>query len=170
MEICDLVNEAPDSNGKEAVCTLRRKLSGRSTAADKYKALVVTETCVKNCGEPFHRQVADREFVDVLVRTVGASSGLVREKVLELLQTWSDSFKDAPELQSIHTAYDELVGRGVEFPARNLDAMAPIHTPDATVEQPPRAAIPASEPLRMQAQQTDEELARELVHERRSST
>ena len=57
----------------------------------------VLETCVKNCGRPFHMQVAERSFCDVLFKLVSISNsgrgtigGLSREKALGMIQSWAD--------------------------------------------------------------------------------
>jgi hypothetical protein len=56
MEICDLVNEKPE-NCRTARLQLQKKLGTRN-AKETFKALIVLETLVKNCGEPMHRQVS----------------------------------------------------------------------------------------------------------------
>ena len=57
----------------------------------------VLETCVKNCGRPFHMQVTERTFCDVLFKLVSISNngrgtigGLSREKALGMIQSWAD--------------------------------------------------------------------------------
>lgn len=53
----------------------------------------------------------------------------VQEKVLSLIQSWADAFKSQPELSGVVQVYQDLLAKGIEFPATDLDAMAPIHTP-----------------------------------------
>lgn len=53
----------------------------------------------------------------------------VQEKVLNLVQSWADAFKNEPELSGVVQVYNELKQKGMEFPMTDLDAMAPIHTP-----------------------------------------
>ncbi len=45
------------------------------------------------------------------------------------IQTWSDAFKNNPDLQGVYEIYEDLVSKGVEFPMTDIDAMPPIHTP-----------------------------------------
>lgn len=54
---------------------------------------------------------------------------IVQEKVLSLIQSWADAFRNQPELQGVYQVYRELRQKGIEFPMTNLDTMAPIHTP-----------------------------------------
>lgn len=54
---------------------------------------------------------------------------IVQEKVLSLIQSWADAFRNQPDLQGVYQVYKELRQKGIEFPMTNLDTMAPIHTP-----------------------------------------
>lgn len=58
-------------------------------------------------------------------------------QVLSLIQTWADAFRNQPDLQGAYLVYTELKSKGIEFPMTDLDAMAPIHTPQRTVSNPP---------------------------------
>lgn len=53
----------------------------------------------------------------------------VQEKVLSLIQSWADAFRQQPELSGVVQVYQDLLAKGIEFPATDLDAMAPIYTP-----------------------------------------
>lgn len=55
---------------------------------------------------------------------------IVQEKVLSLIQSWADAFRNQPDLQGVYQVYRELLQKGIEFPMTNLDTMAPIHTPN----------------------------------------
>ncbi|KIH55084.1 GAT domain protein, partial [Ancylostoma duodenale] len=49
-------------------------------------------------------------------------------------QAWADAFRNQPDLQGVVQVYEELVSKGVTFPATDLDAMAPILTPKQSYE------------------------------------
>lgn len=53
----------------------------------------------------------------------------VQEKVLSLIQSWADAFSSQPELSGVVTVYQDLKGKGIEFPPTDLDSLAPIITP-----------------------------------------
>lgn len=53
----------------------------------------------------------------------------VQEKVLSLIQSWADAFRSVPEMAGVVAVYQDLKQKGIEFPMTDLDAMAPIHTP-----------------------------------------
>ena len=57
-------------------------------------------------------------------------SSLIKERILGLIQTWADAFRGKPELIAVVELYDQLKEEGKEFPPVDLDAMAPINTPE----------------------------------------
>lgn len=54
---------------------------------------------------------------------------IVQEKVLSLIQSWADAFRNQPEMSGVVQVYQDLKNKGIEFPPTDLDTMAPIHTP-----------------------------------------
>ena len=52
----------------------------------------------------------------------------VQEKVLSLIQSWTEAFRHQPDMAGVSQVYAELMHKGVEFPAPDLDA-TPIITP-----------------------------------------
>uniref|UniRef100_A0A1I8AAU8 Hepatocyte growth factor-regulated tyrosine kinase substrate n=1 Tax=Steinernema glaseri TaxID=37863 RepID=A0A1I8AAU8_9BILA len=83
--------------------------------------LIVLEACVKNCGEPFHREVATRAFMDGLRELAFDSrSKKVSHKTLELIQAWAIGL---PQYQIFVDSYNYLKHAGLQFP--------PVNTADA---------------------------------------
>lgn len=150
IEICDLINETEDGP-KDAIRAIRKRLTqsaGKNYPCVMY-TLTVLETCVKNCGKRFHVLVCTKDFIQELVKLIGPKNDpptAVQEKVLMLIQSWADAFKNQPEMSGVVSAYQELCAKGIEFPATDLDTMAPIHTPRRTVsslvESKPAPASP----------------------------
>ncbi|XP_055912102.1 TOM1-like protein 2 isoform X4 [Eupeodes corollae] len=141
MEICDMINESSDT-ARDAMKAIRRRLT--QNAGKNYQVIIFTltvlETCVKNCGKAFHVLVAQKEFIQELVKLIGPKNdppAIVQEKVLSLIQIWADAFKNQPELIGVNLVYQELKNKGIEFPNTDLDAMAPIYTPQRSVPEPP---------------------------------
>lgn len=88
---------------------------------------------MKNCGKRFHALACSREFVQDLVKLIGPKNEpptAVQEKVLSLIQTWADTFRHQPHTQGVVQVYQELKIKGIQFPMTDLDAMAPIITPE----------------------------------------
>ncbi|XP_054714407.1 TOM1-like protein 2 [Uloborus diversus] len=142
MEICDVINET-DEGPKDAVRAIRKRLlqnAGKNYTVVMY-TLTVLETCVKNCGKRFQLLVTQKDFVQDLVKLIGPKNDpptAVQEKVLSLIQNWAEAFRSQPEMQGVTQIYTDLKQKGIEFPASDLEAMAPIHTPKRTVPyQPP---------------------------------
>ncbi|GAB6025912.1 hypothetical protein CHUAL_011884 [Chamberlinius hualienensis] len=144
MEICDIINETDDA-ARDAIKAIRKRLTqnvGKNYTVVMY-TLTVLETCVKNCGRRFHLLVTNKEFVQELVKLIGPKNDpptAVQEKVLSLIQCWADAFKGIPEMVGVVQVYQDLKQKGVEFPMTDLDAMAPIHTPQRSV---PESEIPS---------------------------
>ncbi|GJQ79696.1 hypothetical protein Trydic_g5843 [Trypoxylus dichotomus] len=146
MEICDMVNET-EEGPKDAIKAIRKRLTqnaGKNYTVVMY-TLTVLETCVKNCGKPLHILVCSKDFIQELVKLIGPKNDpptAVQEKVLSLIQSWADAFKSIPELSGVVSVYRDLIAKGIEFPPTDLDAMAPIHTPQRSVEP---STTPATE-------------------------
>lgn len=137
MEICDLINESSDG-ARDAMKAIRKRLvqnAGKNYTVIMY-TLTVLETCVKNCGKAFHVLVANKEFVQELVKLIGPKNDpppIVQEKVLSLIQIWADAFRSQQDLNGVVLVYQELKNKGIEFPATDLDSLAPIYTPQRSV-------------------------------------
>ncbi|XP_033211200.1 TOM1-like protein 2 isoform X3 [Belonocnema kinseyi] len=139
MEICDIINETEDGP-RDAIKAIKRRLNqaaGKNYTIVMY-TLTVLETCVKNCGKRFHALSCSREFVQELVKLIGPKNEpptAVQEKVLSLIQTWADTFRNLPHTQGVTQVYQELKTKGIQFPMTDLDAMAPIITPERSVPE-----------------------------------
>ncbi|XP_063363254.1 TOM1-like protein 2 [Cydia amplana] len=149
MEICDIINSTADGP-KDAIKAIRKRLTqsaGKNYTVVMY-TLTVLESCVKNCSKSFHVLVCNKEFISELVKLIGPKNDpptVVQEKVLSLIQCWADAFSSQPELQGVGQVYNELRTKGVEFPMTDLDAMAPIFTPQRSV---PDGDAPVGSPAR----------------------
>ncbi|XP_059227032.1 TOM1-like protein 2 isoform X2 [Stomoxys calcitrans] len=146
MEICDMINESSDT-ARDAMKAIRKRLqqnAGKNNQVIMY-SLTVLETCVKNCGKAFHVLVAQKDFIQELVKLIGPKNDppfVVQEKVLNLIQIWADAFKNQPDLNGVTQMYMELKNKGIEFPQTDIENMAPIYTPQRSVpEQPPPQAV-----------------------------
>ncbi|CAD1469874.1 unnamed protein product, partial [Heterotrigona itama] len=139
MEICDIINET-EEGPRDAIKAIKRRLNqaaGKNYTIVMY-TLTVLETCVKNCGKRFHALACSREFVQELVKLIGPKNEpptVVQEKVLSLIQTWADTFRHQPHTQGVVQVYQELKLKGIQFPMTDLDAMAPIITPERSVPE-----------------------------------
>ncbi|OQV25042.1 TOM1-like protein 2 [Hypsibius exemplaris] len=142
MEICDLINESEES-AKDAARAIRKRLHVVMPAKDFEAAqlvLTVLETCVKNCNRRFQALVCSKDFAHELVKTIGPANKppvILQERVLGLVQSWAETFRNTAELRGVTEVYDELKSKGIDFPVLDMDATAPIITPQKTVTTPP---------------------------------
>ncbi len=57
--------------------------------------LQLIESCVKNCGNLIHDEVCTKQFMEELRELVKhASDEKVKQKILEILQTWGMAFRN----------------------------------------------------------------------------
>jgi VHS domain len=94
------------------------------------------ETCVKNCGKNFHVLVANKEFIQELVKLIQPKFDpptAVQEKVLSLIQTWAETFAAQPDLKGVVEVYQELKNKGIEFPVVDPENTVPIYTPQKVI-------------------------------------
>jgi hypothetical protein len=94
--------------------------------------LTVLETCVKNCGKNFHLLVANKDFIQELVKLIGPKYDpptAVQEKVLTLIKVWAETFTNQPDLKGVVEVYQELRNKGIEFPTIDRESLVPIITP-----------------------------------------
>ncbi|KAF9389998.1 hypothetical protein BGX21_011577, partial [Mortierella sp. AD011] len=116
-------------------------------------ALELLDNCVKNCGYPFHLQIATKEFLNELVRKFPerplSVPTPVQNKILEMIQEWyqtlckSSRYKE--DLVHIKDMHRLLSFKGYRFPqvkgdsASVLNPVAALKSP-AELEEEDRAA------------------------------
>ncbi|OQR78503.1 target of Myb protein 1-like [Tropilaelaps mercedesae] len=153
MEICDIIADT-DEGPKDAAKAIRKRLmtnAGKNYTVVMY-TLTVLETCVKNCGRRFHLVVSQKDFVLDLVKLIGPKNDpptAVQEKVLSLIQNWAAAFRSNPDMQGVVQVYADLKGKGVEFPAADLETMVPIHTPQRSVLPQTESRVSSASSVRM---------------------
>ncbi|VEN52455.1 unnamed protein product [Callosobruchus maculatus] len=157
MEICDLINETEDG-ARDAIKAIRKRLSqnaGKNYTVIMY-TLTILETCVKNCGKRFHVLVCNKDFIQELVKLIGPKNDpptAVQEKVLSLIQSWASAFQNQPEMSGVLSVYQDLLAKGIEFPATDLDSLAPIHTPKRSVAPKPVVEPQSTAPVQQMVHQ-----------------
>jgi growth factor-regulated tyrosine kinase substrate len=85
----------------------------------------VLDVVVKNCGNLIHDEVATKEFMEYmreLAKTTTHES--VKEKVLELVQTWAHAFRKLPSYRAVQDVMQIMKAEGSKFPQLvDTDAM-----------------------------------------------
>ena len=88
-------------SAKHAVAQIKKKMTSQNPHTALY-SLLVLESIVKNCGAPVHEEIANKsncEAFTLLVQTTTHEN--VRNKMLELIQTWSHAFRTAYKYRGI---------------------------------------------------------------------
>ncbi|XP_055050653.2 target of Myb1 membrane trafficking protein isoform X1 [Misgurnus anguillicaudatus] len=164
MEICDIVNET-DDGAKDAVRAIKKRILGNKNFKEVMLTLSVLEACVKNCGHRFHMYVSTRDFVEnVLVQTIMPKNNppmILQDRVLRMIQAWSDAFRSSTDLTGVVTVYENLRRKGVQFPIPEANGYSPIHSPNKTATSMSPGSMPAERcaVTDLQSQNTDAPLA-----------
>ncbi|XP_062125822.1 hepatocyte growth factor-regulated tyrosine kinase substrate isoform X2 [Drosophila sulfurigaster albostrigata] len=121
--ICDEINQK-DVTPKNAFAAIKKKMNSPNPHSACY-SLLVLESIVKNCGAPVHDEVFTKEncemFSSFLEQTPHEN---VRQKMLELVQTWAYAFRSMDKYQAIKDTMTILKAKGHTFPElKEADAM-----------------------------------------------
>ncbi|XP_006662105.1 TOM1-like protein 1 [Oryza brachyantha] len=154
LEICDMVNTG-NVNSIELIRAIKRRIMLKNPRV-QYLSLVLLETVVKNCEKAFSEVAAER-VLDEIVRLIDDPQTIInnRNKALMLIEAWGESGDELRYLPVYEETYKSLRSRGVRFPGRDDESLAPIFTP-------PRSA-PSSEPYSAAAQEGYQEIPDESL-------
>lgn len=114
LEICDSIRQN-DVTIKYAVAAMRKKIKDPNPHVSKF-SLIVLETCVKNCGQSFHEEIATHEFMEDMRTLAQTGSAPVKEQVLSMLQAWNHAFRNNTKFQPILATYNLMKMEGYNFP------------------------------------------------------
>ncbi|CAO2832321.1 unnamed protein product [Amaranthus hypochondriacus] len=134
LEICDMVNHER-INSVELIRGLKKRIMLR-TPRIQYLALVLLETIVKNCEKAFS-EVASERVLDEMVKLIDDPQTVVmnRNKALMLIESWGESSNELRYLPVFEETYKSLRSRGIRFPGRDDESLAPIFTPPRSVSE-----------------------------------
>lgn len=138
LDLCDLIN-TEKVNSVELIRAIKKRIMIKIPRV-QYLALVLLETVVKNCEKAFSEVAAER-VLDEMVRVIDDPQTVVnnRNKALVMIEAWGESTGELRYLPVFEETYKSLRSRGIRFPGRDNESLAPIFTPprSATVPEPP---------------------------------
>uniref|UniRef100_A0A147A1Q6 ADP-ribosylation factor-binding protein GGA1 n=1 Tax=Fundulus heteroclitus TaxID=8078 RepID=A0A147A1Q6_FUNHE len=132
---CDKVDNEPD--GPQLATRLLAHKIQSPQEWEAMQALLVLETCMKNCGNRFHGEVGKFRFLNELIKVVSPkylgsrAPEPVKTKVLEMMYSWTVWHPDEPKIAE---AYQMLKKQGIvkQDPALPGDKPLPPPPPRAT--------------------------------------
>jgi len=146
LDICDKVGTSPEAP-RECFRAIVKRLRNQDPHV-VLLAITLLDTCVSNCGLPFHLEIASREFEQEFRKLLQKhQEKTIRDKFLSCLQKWAENeFKSDPQLDLIPTLFNSLRGKGFDFPSDSPSKSkksghhhhhhkAKEHTAVATVQQ-----------------------------------
>lgn len=111
---CDQLSNEPE--GPQLATRLLAHKIQSPQEWEAIQALMVLETCVKNCGRRFHNEVGKFRFLNELIKVVSPkylgsrAPEPVKKKVFEMMYSWTVSL---PEETKISDAYQMLKKQGI---------------------------------------------------------
>ncbi|XP_011006026.1 PREDICTED: TOM1-like protein 2 [Populus euphratica] len=135
LDICDMINHEKVSS-VELIRGIKKRIMIKN-ARVQYLALVLLETCAKNCEKAFSEVAAER-VLDEMVKLIDDPQTVVnnRNKALLLIEAWGESTSELRYLPVFEETYKSLKSRGIRFPGRDNESLVPIFTPPRSVSAP----------------------------------
>ncbi|CAG8496733.1 1391_t:CDS:10 [Paraglomus brasilianum] len=123
LEIADVINQKKQNYPREAAMHIVKMINHRNPNVAML-ALTLLDICVKNCGYPFHMQIATKEFLNELVRKFPDKPLIfpnpIQMKILELIQAWKSTLcvtsRYKEDLLHISDMHRLLTYKGYRFP------------------------------------------------------
>ncbi|KAG0206272.1 hypothetical protein BGX28_002269 [Mortierella sp. GBA30] len=138
LEICDVIKEKQKNTPREAAIYIVRLVNHKNVHIGML-ALALLDNCVKNCGYPFHLQIATKEFLNALVRKFPerplSVPTPIQARILELIQEWyttlckTSRYKE--DLVHIRDMHRLLNFKGYRFPQIKKTAAAVLNPVDS---------------------------------------
>ncbi|KAI8899419.1 hypothetical protein BC833DRAFT_585848 [Globomyces pollinis-pini] len=116
IKICELV-EANPSKCRDTVNILIKKLNHKNVNVVLY-SLTLANALVQNCGLTLKQEISSRAYLQTLMKLVNNNNThiTVRNRILDVIQTWANDFKNDSSLDYMVEVYQQLKSDGLEFP------------------------------------------------------
>ncbi|XP_017759321.1 PREDICTED: hepatocyte growth factor-regulated tyrosine kinase substrate isoform X2 [Eufriesea mexicana] len=123
LQICDLIRQG-DVQPKAALAAIKKKMTNANPHVALY-ALLVLESCVKNCGTLIHDEIGTIQYMEQLKELVKTTTHEnVKLKTLELIQAWAHAFRNSVKYRAVQDTLNIMRTEGHKFPTlKESDAM-----------------------------------------------
>ncbi|XP_060827157.1 hepatocyte growth factor-regulated tyrosine kinase substrate isoform X2 [Bombus pascuorum] len=123
LQICDLIRQG-DVQPKAVLAAIKKRTTNINPHVALY-ALLVLESCVKNCGTLIHDEIGTKQFMEQLKELVKTTTyDNVKLKALELIQAWAHAFRNSPKYRAVQDTLNIMKAEGYKFPTlKESDAM-----------------------------------------------
>ncbi|KAG8333539.1 hypothetical protein J6590_000688 [Homalodisca vitripennis] len=108
IQICDHIRQG-DVQPKHALTSIKKKLNNPNPHVAMF-ALIVLESCVKNCGSLIHDEIGTKAYMEQLrelIKTCPHDN--VKNKLLELIQAWAFAFRNSPKYRAVQVILRLLI-------------------------------------------------------------
>lgn len=123
LQICDEIGRNRREFPEQAIRAIKRRIND-SDQQTVYLALILFETCMKNCGIPF-ASVVDKSVMDDTVKVAQGSKGVKNsEEALRLIATWARVFEQRrTTFPLFFDTFMQMKSRGITFPKEDESAV-----------------------------------------------
>ncbi|KAL1923501.1 uncharacterized protein VTP21DRAFT_8481 [Calcarisporiella thermophila] len=134
LEICDIIVKKAGNTPRDAAMHIVKLINNRNLNVSLL-ALTLLDHCVKNCGYPFHLQIATKEFLNELVKRFPERPPAVpnasMHRILQMIGEWKmtlcSNSRHREDLIHIKDMYRLLSFKGYRFPAMRDDSVAALN-------------------------------------------
>eukprot|EP01112_Ceratiomyxa_fruticulosa_P013668 TRINITY_DN3859_c0_g1_i1.p1 TRINITY_DN3859_c0_g1~~TRINITY_DN3859_c0_g1_i1.p1 ORF type:complete len:576 (-),score=150.73 TRINITY_DN3859_c0_g1_i1:81-1808(-) len=127
LQIIDMINQDP-RKAPDVVRVIQKRLKNSKSRIQSY-TIELLEAIVKNCPSS-HPLVGSKDFQDDLIKLATKKlKDNTKEKLLDAIQYWADSFQRRGDLQGFSRTYMELKRQNVQFPPRRKEPPLTFATP-----------------------------------------
>lgn len=134
LEIADLINSKKGNMPRDAAVALVHKINSLNPITSLL-AIALLDMLVKNCGYPFHLQIATKEFLNELVRRFPERPpprpSRVQFRILELLEQWRQTLcttsRYKEDMGYVRDMHRLLHYKGYDFPQINAGAASVLN-------------------------------------------
>ncbi|CAG8484218.1 4300_t:CDS:10 [Ambispora leptoticha] len=114
--ICEKVEAGGEKSARECIEAIQKRLAHRAANVQLY-SLTLSNSLVRSCGLPLHREICSRTFTSILARMVTDKNTheTVKNRITELIQDWTFEFRSNSSLSLMEETFNQLRAQGVPF-------------------------------------------------------